>query len=254
VLVAEEEHAEEAGVDVEAIQAHGVVVEPKAGGVLFEGIVASEALAGDEPVIGVAVVFRGDGGTVDVDNGTDVGNVSAAAVEAVVNGQEVLVRELIDPLDVEWLLGMGLDERRDGRAVFYRRNRVGVDPEAGGGKIAVDFGVDLSHGDAKFVRCDGLRARGQREGVDEGGKFERVQHPEGIVGRATAYGRRHPGHRVVLHLACEADMGAAEEAECGCFLDKVAAGWRQASDLRDCLGTKKYAPGRGAYFEGRTIV
>ena len=43
-LVAEEEHAEEAGVGVEAVDAHGVVVVPEGGGVLLEGVVAGAGL------------------------------------------------------------------------------------------------------------------------------------------------------------------------------------------------------------------
>ena len=43
-LVADEHHAEEAGVDVEAVEAHGVVVVPERGGLLLERVVAGAGL------------------------------------------------------------------------------------------------------------------------------------------------------------------------------------------------------------------
>ncbi len=86
--VADEEEAEEPGVGVEAVESHGVVVVPERGGVLLEGVEAGSAFAGDEPVGGVAVGFGGDASTVDVGDGADVGDIVAAAVEAVIDGAE----------------------------------------------------------------------------------------------------------------------------------------------------------------------
>ncbi len=66
--------------------------------------------AGDEPVLGVAVVLGGGFGAVEVDAGADVGEVVAAAVEGEVDGQEVLGGEVVDPFDLEGLAGAGFDE------------------------------------------------------------------------------------------------------------------------------------------------
>ncbi len=56
-LVADQKHAEEAGVGVEAGEAHGVVVIPECRGVLLKRVGADAGLAGDEPVFGVAIVL-----------------------------------------------------------------------------------------------------------------------------------------------------------------------------------------------------
>ena len=74
-FVAEEEHAEQAGVGVEAVEAHGVIVVPERGGVLLERVGAGAGFTGDEPVFGVAVVFGGDLGAVKMGDGADLGEV-----------------------------------------------------------------------------------------------------------------------------------------------------------------------------------
>jgi hypothetical protein len=51
---------------------------------------------------------------VKVDAGADFGDVMAAAVEAEVDGEEVFGGQLVDPFDVEGLVGVGIDERGNG--------------------------------------------------------------------------------------------------------------------------------------------
>ena len=170
-VIADEQHAEEAGVGVEAIEAHGVVVIPERGGVLLERVGADAGLAGDEPVFGVAVVFGGGLGAVKMGGGADVGDVVAAAMEGVVDGKEVLCGEVVDPLDLEGFAGAGFDERCEGSWA--------VAPHAGGGDVAMDLGVDLLHGDgegAVAVLERGTDGFGEREGVDEGCEREGVEH------------------------------------------------------------------------------
>ncbi len=172
-FVADEEHAEEARVAVEAINAHGVVVIPESGGVLLEGIGADAGFAGHEPVFGVAVVFGGDFGAVDVDDGADVGDVVAAAVEGVVDGEKMLGGEVVDPLDLEGMVGAGLDDGTEGCGA--------VAPHAGGFDVAMDLMMDLTHGDAEFLGI-ALRRAGvfavlrQWQRVHEGRQLENVKH------------------------------------------------------------------------------
>jgi hypothetical protein len=148
-----------------------VVVVPKGGGALLERIVAGQALAGDEPVVGVAVVAGGDACAVDVDDGADVGNILAAAVEAVVDREKVLVREAVDPFDPEGFAYAGLDEGGESGCFAVRTHEIGVDPQAARGDIAMDLGVDLLHADTELVRAGWPGAGGYRKRIDEGLKL-----------------------------------------------------------------------------------
>ena len=69
---------------------------------------ADAGLAGDEPVFGVAVVFGGGLGAVEVGGGADVRYVVAAAVEGVVDGEEMLGGEVVDPVGSGWARRSGL--------------------------------------------------------------------------------------------------------------------------------------------------
>ncbi len=62
-------------------------------------------------------------------------------MQRVVDGQEVLGGEVVDPLDVEGLSRADFDERGVGGGA--------VAPQPGGRDIAVDLGVDLLHGDGE---------------------------------------------------------------------------------------------------------
>ncbi len=214
-LVADEEHAEETGVGVEAVQTHGVVVIPEGRGVLLEWIDAGAALARNEPVGGVAVGFGGDASAVDVGGGANVGDIVAAAMEAVVDGKKVGGGEVVDPLDLEGMAGARFDDGSE--------RRWAVAPHACGRDIAMHFGVDLAHGDAEFAGVRYAHGLGDGECVDEGGELKDVQHGHvlaGCVGDGLL-GRRHLVH--VVHLG-EAVAGAVEKAECGGLLQEASAG------------------------------
>ena len=103
------------------------------------------------------------------DNRPDLGQLLAAAVEAEVDGQEVVGRELVDPLDLKGLVGAGLDDRC--------KNAVAITPEASRWYVAVDLGVDLAHRNTELVavvrRLNPFR---QRKRVHKGSEFERMQH------------------------------------------------------------------------------
>ena len=111
--VADEKHAEEARVGVEAVDAHGMVVIPEGGGFLFERVGAGAGLARDEPVFRIAVVFGGGLRAVEVGDGSDVGDVGTASVKGMVDREEVFRGEVVDPADLEGLAGASFDERRE---------------------------------------------------------------------------------------------------------------------------------------------
>jgi hypothetical protein len=83
----------------------------------------------------------------DVDNRPDLGKFLAAAMEAEVDGQEVVSRELVGPLDLKRLVGAGLD---DGR-----KNAGAITPEASRWNVTMDLGMYLAHGDTELVAVVG---------------------------------------------------------------------------------------------------
>ena len=87
--IAQEHHAEESGVCVESIQTHSVVVIPEGGCFLLERVYADAGLSRDEPVFRLAVVFGRILSAVHVDAGAYFRDVTAAAMEGVVDGKEV---------------------------------------------------------------------------------------------------------------------------------------------------------------------
>ncbi len=148
-MIAEEEHAEEAGVGVEAGEAHGVVVVPERCGVLLKRVGAGAGVAGGEPVLGVAVVFGGGLGAVQMGGGADLGDAGAAAVERAVDGEEVFGGQVVDPADLEGLAGARFDQRAEGGGA--------VAPHSGGRDVAMNLGVDLLHreGDGSVAILEG---------------------------------------------------------------------------------------------------
>ena len=66
---------------------------------MLKRIGAEAGLSRYIPIFGLTVFFRGVFSTVQVDAGTDFGDVSTAAMERVVNGKEMLGGERIHPLD-----------------------------------------------------------------------------------------------------------------------------------------------------------
>jgi hypothetical protein len=253
VAIADEGHADQAGVDVEAVQAHGVVVVPESGGVLLHGVAAGVGGAGDEPVFGVAVVLGGSLGAVEMDTGSDLGEIAAAAVEGEIDGKEVPGGEVVDPLDLEGLAGAGFDEWGERGGGASRRSEVVVGPMAAGREVAMDLGMDLAHADAEPLWAgvvaggDGLGALGQREGIDKRGEFQSVEH--GDPRRLGGCGRGRCRHVVVHHLLGEGGNGAGEQAEGGGLLQKAAAGGRQAVGSEKIERSKELGREKGTHSE-----
>jgi hypothetical protein len=95
----------------------------------------------------MAVVFGRILSTVQMDAGAYFGDVATAAMEGVVDGEEVPGGEIVHPLDGKGMAGVDIDERGEGR--------FSVAPLAGYGDIAMNLAVDFAHGDAELVRVGG---------------------------------------------------------------------------------------------------
>jgi len=86
-----------------------MIVIPEHGRVLVVGVVIDGGLAGDVPVVGVAVTIGRSLGTVEMDDGSDLGLVGLRAVDAVIDGQEMLRGELVGPFDQDALAAAGFE-------------------------------------------------------------------------------------------------------------------------------------------------
>jgi len=116
-----------------------MVVVPECGSVLLQGIVTGAALAGDEPVFRIAIVFGWDARSVYVDNGAYIWNILAAAVERVIDGKEVLCRQVVYPLHLKRMTFARFNQRSQGGGA--------ITPHTGGWYVTVDLGMNLTHGD-----------------------------------------------------------------------------------------------------------
>ena len=107
----------------------------------------------------------------------------------------------------------------------------------------MDLGVDLLHGDgegAVAVAQNGPGGLGEREGVDEGWKLQRVEHGGGLPG-ALAAGvlTMHRCHR---HLG-ESAVCAVEQADGGGLLQEGASrrGQRNVLRLEEWVAENRHA-------------
>jgi hypothetical protein len=159
-LVADEEETLETGVDVEPVNAHGVVVVEEQGRFLLVGVMVEEGFAGDDPVLGVAVALRRSAAAVDMDDAADLGLAALGAVEVVVDGKDVLEGEFVGPLDEDALAALCLEDGAGGGAVEA--------PEARGREVAMDLLLELVHGDAVEREFDGgIAGEGAEAGAAE---------------------------------------------------------------------------------------
>ncbi len=97
--IANEAEALQPCIDVESVNAHGVVVVEERGCVLARGIEAGLRFAGDDPFFGIAVARRGCASAVKMDDGANFGQRSLGAVQCVVDGEKVAWREFVGPFD-----------------------------------------------------------------------------------------------------------------------------------------------------------
>ena len=95
-LVSDDGNAEQACINIQAIDAHGVIVIPEHRRVLLVGIVVENGLAGHEPVFGKAVAIGGNARPMQVGDNAHL-RIAFGSVQPIVDGQEMLLREFVSP-------------------------------------------------------------------------------------------------------------------------------------------------------------
>src|SRR5580704_3066300 len=108
-FIPDEKDTEEAGENIQPVNAQGMIVIPEHGGVLVVGIVIDRGLAGNVPVVRIAVALRGSFGSVQVNYGSYFGLVRFCAVDAVIDGKEMLGGEFVGPFDEDSLAASGFE-------------------------------------------------------------------------------------------------------------------------------------------------
>ena len=106
-FITDEIHALQSGIDIQAIDAHGVVVVEEHRRILPVGIVEGCGLAGDAPVLGIAVAARRRLAPVQVNHTAHLGQIGFGAVQRVIDGQKMALRQLVDPLHNQALIAAG---------------------------------------------------------------------------------------------------------------------------------------------------
>ena len=201
-FVADHKQAEHAGVGVEAIDAHGVVVIPEHGGILAVGIKIRARLSRDVPILGIAVAFRRRLGAVHVDDAANFGIAGFGAMKRVVDRQKMLGGQFVRPFDRQPFPAPGFKRGA--------RHRSAAAPEPRSGKIAMQFALDLLHRDAIIRRLGflaghraqpgGFGDRGNRQGIDKLGQGIGIQgrggrcSARGAGGQATGVEKSAAGH------------------------------------------------------------
>ncbi len=137
--IAHHVQSQHAGIDVQAIDAHGVIVIPEQSGLLPVGIAVGRALPARVPVLRIAVAFRRHFGAVDVDHGTHLGLVRFGAVQGVVNRQKMAFGEFVGPFDQRALAAAHF-QGGAGKTASER-------PQACGRQVSVQAHFGFAHGE-----------------------------------------------------------------------------------------------------------
>src|SRR5579875_715597 len=232
---------------IEAGDAHGMVVIPERGGRLPVGIVGALGLSGDNPVLGVTVVFSGYVAAVQVDDGAHCGDIRTGSVEGVIDGEGMLIGEPVVPLDVGGAAA-GSDERRAGSRSIEtpneRRRKIAMQLLAelrendalGSGGVAgsgrqTDGARDRQRINERFEADAEERIRGELIGLRAGSSASECGGGERAEDLAAGESRRH--QRVAGQAGAsetvnkrgrpvESDVGAAVVAK------RSRAGWMAA--------------------------
>jgi hypothetical protein len=165
VGIAKQIDARQAGIEIEPAGAHGVVVIPEHGCILAVGVMAYMRLTAWVPMLGIAVIDGGGSAAMKVNHSTRLRQFAAGAVQAVIDGEEVPGRQLIGPLDYQFFVAAGFEQRADGVR--------SIAPQAGRGKITVHPYLDLAHGDAEMAAWE-RRPLGKKQRIDKGFELEGV--------------------------------------------------------------------------------
>jgi hypothetical protein len=183
-VVAHDERAEETRVLVQALDAHRVVVVPEHRGVLLRGVVADLRAPRRVPVLGVPVALGGHLRAVHVDDRAHLGLIVVGAVDRPVDGQEVTLRQVVDPFDEDPLPAARLDRRAG------HRSAVGPDPR--GRKVAVHAHRRFGHGDPVVRQPAGgvVRIGAGPVGREHARNGERIDEARELVGAEQGAHRR----------------------------------------------------------------
>jgi hypothetical protein len=167
-FIAHEKCAKESGENVQPVNAQGVVVVPQHGCVLPIGVMADCRFAGHIPILRIAIALRRSLRAMQMYNCPHLGLVRFGAVNTVVDGQEMRLRELIDPLH-EHALTAARFKTRSGQTGC-------VSPKASWFQVAVQFALELPHGDPVVRELQSwiLRAWPMAAGLDDLWQRQRV--------------------------------------------------------------------------------
>ena len=135
-IVANEKASEHARVNIQPIDAHGVIVIPERRGFLSVGIEVGPRLSWNVPILGISVALRRSLGAVDMDHAANFGLIGFGAVQAVIDRQEMFGGQFVGPFNEKRLAASRLKRRT--------RRRGAVTPQTGCRKIAMQFALQLA--------------------------------------------------------------------------------------------------------------
>jgi hypothetical protein len=107
VCIAKQIHTHHARVEIQPAGAHGVVVIPEHRRVLPVRVVEDARLTGWEPVFRVAVVSCRRTAAMQMNHSTRLRQLPPGAMEAVVDGEKMACRQLVMPLNSQFLVTAG---------------------------------------------------------------------------------------------------------------------------------------------------
>jgi len=98
-LIAHDKKSLQAGIDVQPINSHRMVVIEKHCRVLPARIVIQQRVAGCDPVLGITIAGSGCAPAVKVNDTANLRLISLRTAEVVVNGKKVFLRKPVLPFD-----------------------------------------------------------------------------------------------------------------------------------------------------------
>ena len=110
-FVTDEIHALQSGINIQPIDAHRVVVVEEHRRILPVGIVEGSRLARNVPVLGVAVAVRRRLAAMKVNDTADHRQVGFGSMQGMVDGQKVVLRQLIHPFHDQSVVAAGFKSR-----------------------------------------------------------------------------------------------------------------------------------------------
>ena len=137
-----------------------MIVIPEHCRILLVGIVIKNRLARRDPVFRIAIALRWRSCSVQVRNGPYLWFVSLGSVKSVIDGQEVLLRQLVRPFNQQAIPAARLNRRP--------RNRKTEGPTPGRLQVAVDLHYCS-------LRCKAVAGQLELWGGRQGAHFQRLR-------------------------------------------------------------------------------